>query len=334
MSAGESATDLDLNSIDLEALRWLHIMERNRLSDDQRRQFNAWVSADIRHRGALIRARAAELRLNRLSALAGGRSVFESPPQPILTRRRMIAAMALPAAGALGFLTWEGRDWLGRLGGGTRYACDIGELKKVVLPDGSLMTLNTRSEVREHYSRHSREIHLTRGEALFDVVHDATREFIVRTGAWAVLAVGTAFAVRRLSPTSVDITVTEGVVEMVPPQPLDAEQRSTLAAFQQASIDGDDRIAIREVSAQELQRRLAWRTGLIVFEGQTLRQALAEMSRYSRRQLKVEDPELAERSIVGVFPTSDTGIFIQGMRSTLGVETVETDTTVLLRARS
>lgn len=329
MSAGESATDQDLNSIDLEALQWLQILERNRLSDAQRHQFNAWVAADIRHRGALIRARAAGLRLSRLSALAGGRSVLESPQPSTMTRRRMLAAMAAPAAGALGFLAWEGREWLEKLGGGTRYACDIGELRKVVLPDGSLMTLNTQSEVRERYSRHSREIHLTKGEVLFDVVHDATREFVVRTGAWTVLAVGTAFAVRRLNPTSVDVTVTEGVVEMLPPRPLDAEHRSTLSAFQQASIDGDDRLAVREVSPEELQRRLAWRTGLIVFDGQTLRQALAEMSRYSRRQLRVDDPELAERSIVGVFPTSDTGLFIQGMRSTLGVQTVESDTTVL-----
>lgn len=333
MSAGESATDQDLNSIDLEALRWLQIMERSRLTDQQRHQFNAWVAADIRHRGALIRARAAGLRLNRLSALAGGRSVFESPPRPIMTRRRMIAAMTVPAAGALGFLSWEGREWFGRLGGGTRYTCGIGELKKVVLPDGSLMTLNTQSEVRVHYTPHSREIHLTRGEVLFDVVHDATREFRVRTETWTVLAVGTAFAVRRLNPSSVDITVTEGVVEMLPPRPSDAEHRSRLTALHQASIDGDDRIAVREVSPEELQRRLAWRTGLIVFEGQTLRQALAEMSRYSRRQLRVDDPELAERSIIGVFPTSDTGTFIQGMRATLGVETVETDTTVLLRPR-
>jgi transmembrane sensor len=82
-----------------------------------------------------------------------------------------------------------------------------------------------------------------------------------------------------------------------------------------------------------MERRLAWRTGFMVFEGQTLREALAEMSRYSRRQLRVENPELAERSIVGVFPISDTGVFIQGMRATLGVDTVESDTTVLLRPR-
>jgi transmembrane sensor len=205
-------------------------------------------------------------------------------------------------------------------------------MKQVVLPDGSVMTLNTRSEVRARYTPHSREIHLTQGEVLFNVVHDAAREFVVRVGAWKVFAVGTAFAIRRLNPTALDIAVTEGVVEMLAQHPKEGEFRSRLAALQEASADGDDRLTIREVSAEELQRRLAWRTGLIVFDGETLRQALAEMSRYSRRQLTVDDPALAERRIIGVFPTSDTQTFIQGMRSTLGVETVETDTTVLMRA--
>ena len=325
---------MNLNRIDLEALRWLHIVEQGPLSEDHRREFSAWIATDIRHRGALIRARAASLRLNRLSALAGGRSVLVSPLQPVITRRRAMTALAASAAGALGFLTWEGREWLEDLRSGTRYVCDIGEMKQVVLPDGSVMTLNTRSEVRAHYTRHSREIHLTQGEVLFNVVHDATREFVVRMGTWAVLAVGTAFAVRRLSPTSMDITVAEGVVEVLAQHPTDEGFRSRLAALQEASADGDDRLTIHEVSAGELRRRLAWRSGLIVFDGETLRQALAEMSRYSRRQLTVEDPALAERRIVGVFPTSDTQTFIQGMRSTLGVETVETDTTVLLRAGS
>jgi transmembrane sensor len=204
-------------------------------------------------------------------------------------------------------------------------------MKRVVLPDGSVMTLNTQSEVRVHYTRHSREIRLTQGEVLFDVVHDATREFVVRIGTWAVFAVGTAFAVRRLNPSSLNITVTEGVVEVLGRRPTDAGFRSRLAELQEASVDGDDRLTIQSISTEELQRRLAWRSGLIVFDGETLSQALLEMSRYSRRQLTVEDPELARRRIIGVFPTSDTQTFIQGMRATLGVETVENDTTVLLR---
>ena len=70
----------DLNQIDLEALRWLTLMERGPLPPHERLRFAAWVAADIKHRGAMIRAQAASLRLDRLSAFAGGRCVLESFP--------------------------------------------------------------------------------------------------------------------------------------------------------------------------------------------------------------------------------------------------------------
>jgi transmembrane sensor len=330
MSAGESATDL--NSIDLEALRWVHIMERGPLSGTQERELNAWSAADVRHQGALIRAQAAALSLKRLSALAAGRSPIETPTSQHITRRGAIA-LAASAAGALGLLGWENREWFEDLWAGTPYSSAVGEMKKVVLPDGSLMTLNTESEVRAHYTRHSREIHLTKGEVLFTVAHDAAREFVVRVGTWALVAMGTAFAVRRLNPTSMDIMVTEGIVEMLPRSPGVTAKRQKLTALQEASVN-DSQVATHQLSDQELQRRLAWRMGLIVFEGETLRQVLSEMNRYSHRRFVVTDPELADRRIVGVFPTSDTQTFVQGMRATLGVEPIENGNTLLLQKKT
>jgi transmembrane sensor len=328
MSAGESATEL--NAIDLEALRWVNAVEYGPLSSGQQRELSAWIAADVRHKGALIRARSASLRLNRLSALAGGRSPLQAPMHRTTTRRGMLA-MAASAAGAVGLLGWESREWLEDLRYGTRYSSHIGETKQVALPDGSLMTLNTGSEVRARYTRHSREIQLTKGEVLFTVAHDANREFIVRIGSWSVLAVGTAFAVRRLDPTSMDVMVTEGTVEMLQPGPGPADTRQKLTALQEAAIGDDGRMTLRQVPDPELQRRLAWRSGLIVFDGETLREALSEMNRYTQRPLVVDDPELAERRIVGVFRTSDTRTFVLGIRSTLGVESVENGNTILLR---
>jgi transmembrane sensor len=328
MSAGESETDL--NAIDLEALRWVILMEDGPLPTEQQRELDSWLSKDARHQGALIRAQAASLRLNRLSALSGGRSLFESPPQRNTTRRQLLAAAAA-GTGLLGFMAWRNREWLQELWPGTLYSSDIGQTRKIVLPDGSLMTLNTQSEVRAHYTRNAREIRLTKGEVLFNVAHDATRNFVVRIGSWTVFAVGTAFNIRRLTATSMDVTVTEGIVEMLPSDSAPTQKRQQLTALHEARTDDDGRLEVRELSDTELQRRLAWRSGLIVFDGETLRQALAEINRYGTRRIMVADPELAESRIVGVFPTSDTQTFVHGMHTTLGVEAVETGKGVLLR---
>jgi ferric-dicitrate binding protein FerR (iron transport regulator) len=86
--------------IDNEALRWLFCMERGHLSDTQQRQLKAWMLADVRHRGALIRARAASLRLNRLAEFAGRRAVkaemqaTPGPPIVILPPGYRLASIA------------------------------------------------------------------------------------------------------------------------------------------------------------------------------------------------------------------------------------------------
>ena len=56
MSVGDDGTDP--NEVDLEALRWTQLTERGALSTEQERQREAWIAADIKHKGAFIRAQA------------------------------------------------------------------------------------------------------------------------------------------------------------------------------------------------------------------------------------------------------------------------------------
>ena len=337
MNVGENQTDS--NEIDLEALRWLELMQDGPLQPQEQRRFAAWVAADIRHQGALVRVQAASLRLDRLAALAGGHSVLGPLPheQPLLkkttTRRGMIAAAAA-AAGLLGVGAWLGRGLIQEFQGGTQYMSGVGELKKVALADGSVITMNTQSELRVRYTGEHRDIRLVRGEAMFAVAHDAKRPFTVRVGEWTAVALGTAFAVRqlpiRLDEPTTEITVTEGIVRLLPVAG-DVSAARHLGANQQAVIGTHDNVEISQISDSQMQQRLAWRTRLVVFTGEPPRMAVAEMNRYTHSHIVVGDPELGERHIVGVFSTADTKTFVSAMVATLGVEAVESGDVVLLR---
>ena len=291
MSVGENQTDP--NEIDLEALRWLALMERGPLGPQEQRRFAAWVTADIRHQGAMIRAQAASLRLDRLAALAGGHSVLEPLPhessvlQKNTTRRRMIAAAA-SAARLITIGAWLERGRIEEIWGGTRYVSNVGELKKVVLADGSVITMNTQTELRVRYTGERRDIRLIRGEAMFAVAHDAKRPFAVQVGEWSAVAVGTAFVVRELDEPTTDVTVTEGVVQLLPVDRSISATRPRLTANQKAVIGADGKVEVGQVSDTQIGQQLAWRTRLMVFAGETLRQALAQMNRYSRRPIVVE----------------------------------------------
>ena len=70
-----------------------------------------------------------------------------------------------------------------------QYRTAIGEQRIVKLEDGSIVTLNTRSQIKVRFERDRRRIDLIEGEALFEVAHDTARPFQVFAGTAEVRAV-------------------------------------------------------------------------------------------------------------------------------------------------
>ena len=334
MTAGDQ--DSQLNPIDLEAIRWVLLMESGPLSPEEQRRLDQWIAESSRHQGALIRARAASLRLDRLGAFAGGLSIVEPAPsrhthRRMVSRRGLIVAAAAAVIGAVGLGAWLGWERIQDTWGGVEYVSERGELKEVKLADGSAITMNTQSEVRVRYTHERRDIHLIRGEVLFNVAHDANRPFTVQVGDWTAAAIGTAFAIYRPDAATTNISVTEGVVELRRAGHPGTGGSPQLTRNQEAVLRADGTLELHLASDSDIAKRLAWRNHLVVFTGEPLRQAVMEMNRYASRRIVVEDPELANRPIVGVFSTLDTETFVSGMEATLGVKAVASDQNIMLR---
>ncbi|HEU0228348.1 MAG TPA: FecR family protein [Arachidicoccus soli] len=101
------------------------------------------------------------------------------------------------------------------------YSTGYGEKKIIKLPDNSIFHLNSGSTltVDKGYGKSNRNVYL-KGEALFDVSHNASLPFIVHTGNYEVKVLGTLFNVKnypgdKVSETSllrgrVEITMKDG----------------------------------------------------------------------------------------------------------------------------
>jgi transmembrane sensor len=88
------------------------------------------------------------------------------------------------------------------------------------------------------------------------------------------------------------------------------------------SVDSDHRVT--EVSKSSIDEALAWHHGSIVFQGETLTQALEEISRYSDTHFLIEDPSVRTLRIAGVYRTDDMDAFLASLRSNLAL-TIEHD---------
>lgn len=290
------------HQIDAEAADWAARIDRGPLTAGQEQAFQAWLSEDVRCMGAFGRMRALALSTERAKALGPGFDPGDFAPILSYGHSRRVL---LRAGGAIAATALVGTIAAWRLlPAGSRFRTGKGEMKVVALKDGSVVTLNTASEILVNYSEKLRSVELVHGEVLFDVAKNKARPFVVAAGDTSVRVVGTSFSVRRFDAAPIQVLVREGIVEVFKPTAGAKPIRISANTMALAPLDDAD-IAARPVPAAQLHRAMAWQEGQIAFEGETLAQAAAEFSRYSDTRIIIDDPALAKEEIAGLFNATD-----------------------------
>lgn len=301
--------------IDDVAAAWVAREDRAALSAEDSAQRDAWLQADARHFGAYARAHAVLARTDRARALSAGqidRAYTARAPR----RARRLLKWTVGLAAAVGVLAIgvHRHDE-----GGEYFATRKGEILRVPLQDGSAITLDSDSQVRVQFSDSRRDIQLLQGEALFDVAKNPERPFVVRADETDVTAVGTSFAVSLTERRSggVEVLVREGVVDVADTQGAVAPTR--LVANYRALANRSHGIRIEPVAMDDVDQQLAWREGMLSFNGDTLSVAAAQFLRYSDTRIVIEDPLVGSRRIVGLYSASDPLGFANSVALSLGL---------------
>jgi transmembrane sensor len=286
--------------IDGFAADWVARRDLGTLSAVEEAAFQAWLSADARHLGAYGRAEAVLGRLERLNATALDSASLEGAEQPKWNRRRLVltGGVAASIAAALGIA-----QYLRKAIPDQAYSTAMGEVRKVVLADRSVVTLNTDTKIKVRFTEELREISLLQGEALFDVAKNKKRPFIVSAGDTQIRAVGTSFTVSMLPEKPVEVLVKEGVVELRRAGDTAAIPVRASANIQ-ATAPIDAPIVTVALPEEKLVRNLAWQGGQIALDNQSLEDAASEFARYSKVRIVV-DPVVSEKTITGLFAAND-----------------------------
>jgi transmembrane sensor len=320
--------------IDDAAAAWVARSDAGSLSEQDRVALEAWLALDPRHAGAYARARAVFAWSGRTGASpiqqrpAPDAQHESRPKQHLRPHRRWpgaaVAALVLlaTAIGSFAYLRLLPQD---------RFVTAQGEVRRLSLDDGSTLTLNTASRVHVYWSDAERRVRLLEGEALFDVASDPKRPFIVESAATAVRAVGTSFTVRRFEADRIEIVVREGVVA-VDSLDLPGLPSVKLVANTRALDQPGLAPRVEPFDQDQLTKHLSWRDGMIAFDGDTLAEAAREFARYSATPLRVDDAEVAQLRVVGLFASNDPAGFARAAALSLGLETEIDEDGIRLRA--
>lgn len=326
--------------VEAEALAWVAQLNGDSLTEQDLAAFREWVNRSPAH------AR----EIQELASFWGELNVLTSMDEPIRQadalqkkfRRRswrvkpIYALSGLTAAGLIAFFGFQSlspspspthsEPVIAEVSLPIIYQTDLGEQLSQELEDGSSIVLNTNSRVEVDYTEKQRTIRLKTGEALFSVEHDPARPFVVFAEDGVVRALGTEFSVRIIED-GLDVVVAEGSVELSsielikkPDQNQGVKTASlgVIEAGQGAQLDfKESEFSLQEV--HNLSARHGWKSGDIVFTGETLEFVVAELARYSDLQIVIEDPEIKNRRFGGVLKIGQTDQLFDILEAQYGI---------------
>ena len=191
---------------DAEARLWaIRARERTFVDWDE---LTDWLEADPAHLAAYETALAQDAWLDEVFASRPTEPLAEPLAElPPRRPRRWQAWGAGIAAAVVGLASWSIVD---RGNAMREVAAPPGQHRTVALADGSRIVLNGGAMISFAADK-PREIALARGEALFDIRHDAANPFIVDAGETRLVDAGTVFNVVR-EADAIDVAVAEGEV--------------------------------------------------------------------------------------------------------------------------
>jgi transmembrane sensor len=313
-----------------QARSWIARIDAGPLTPSEREQLRAWLDEDGRH--------AQLLDTHALLWNAAAKAAFAPSPAPATDRARLGAGAQrwlAPALTACACVLVAGGLWLGQwsplpqdASPAQTISTAIGEHRPVVLADGSHMHLNTHSTARVVFSKDRRRIQLDAGEGYFDVAKDAARPFEVAVGSTIVRAVGTRFLVHRQANGQAEVTVFEGVVELIKAQ-ADApapgggraqpSQPPVRLVVGQSATEHEQIVVVRSFPEPALDQKLAWQHDRIVFDNTPLAAAVEQVNRYGTVPLVLGDDVPRDVRVSGAFSTRDIPVFLRSLEQGFGL---------------
>jgi transmembrane sensor len=207
------------------------------------------------------------------------------------------------------------------------YETARGGMQTLRLADGSRLELNGDTSLDVRIGSRRRLVTLQRGQAFFDVAHEARRPFEVRTQASRAVVLGTAF----------DLDVTRGAVALSVYRGR-VRFGSLAASAEPVDVDAGRRTVLRDETPSPLERFDAtqddWREGWLDTDGIGLGRLVEELNRRAGPYIVSQSPSIARIRISGRFRLTAPDRLLEALGESYGFHVVRKGDQLLLVANA
>jgi ferric-dicitrate binding protein FerR (iron transport regulator) len=231
-----------------------------------------------------------------------------------------------------------------------------GSKSHVVLPDGTNVWLNSDSKITypDNFQGDTREVSLA-GEAYFDVVKNASKPFIIHTGAMDVKVLGTAFNVRSYpTETTTEASLIRGLIEVTlydkekkkiilkPNEKLtvlnsdETWQRTSLNLPKKSTVEEDETplLALTKIhfnKKDSSNAETSWVYNKLSFDNEKIDRVFSKIEQWYDIEIVVEDESIQSKHFTATFESKSLQEVMEALALALNFKYQEKNGKIIIR---
>lgn len=179
------------------------------------------------------------------------------------------------------------------------FKAPMGAKTQIVLPDGSLVWLNSGSSLSfpSQFDSESRKVKL-QGEAYFEVVKNEKLPMVVSLGSMKVKVYGTKFNVNAYEPDeNIETTLVEGKVSITPENGYN--ETKIKPGYSATFNKGNNQIQVTQV--RDMEAYTGWKDGKLLFHDQQFAEIAKKLERWYNVDIEISDKSLNDFTLYATF---------------------------------
>ncbi|MDB5397426.1 MAG: hypothetical protein JWM91_4932 [Rhodospirillales bacterium] len=210
---------------------------------------------------------------------------------------------------------------------GLVYQTGRGEQRRIALADGSAITLGPLSTLSIIADATGRSVRLDRGEAIFAITRNPEQPFKLFANGGEITDIGTTFGV-EIRADRATVTVVEGAVRVSPRIPRTAAVSVDLNHDEQVSFSQD----LGPVDKVDGRAKTDWSRGRLAYLDQPLADVVADLTRYTTRDIVIGDPAAGVLHYTGTIEADAIDQWVAALTRVLPVDAKRDGNRVVLRS--
>ncbi len=305
------------NTILMQAADWFSILQSGDVSKDEEDLWLEWLTANTLHQQAWVQVEQVsgsfQKLKNRPDSYAARKLLTQKEHKQSSTSiiQNLFIFCLLCIVGGFGWFQFTPQQIIYSE---KNFQSAIGETQTITLSDGTIVVLNTNTQIRTIYSEKLRRIVLTSGEIMVSSAPDniqPARPLVVDTDNGRLTPIGTRFNVRHIDQTT-ELNVFEGAVKI---QPNHTNSMAIVTSGRQGRFDKQQ---IFDSNLEADNSRQSWTRGILLADNLPLCEFVSELNRY-RQSTIICSPDISHFKLVGAYPLTDTEQILDAVESSLPI---------------